>query len=53
MLEKEREKHDEDGLSMHRSISTDGRTRDRSGRGSVLSRMNTNGTERERDEDVY
>jgi hypothetical protein len=53
MLEKARVKHEEDGLSVHGSIVTDRRSRDRSGRSSVLSRLDTNRTDREQDDDVY
>ena len=53
MLERERGKHEDDTLSVHRSISSDRRSHDRSGRASVLSRLDTNRTDRERDEDVY
>ena len=53
MLERERGKHEDDTLSVHRSISSDRRSHDRSGRVSVLSRLDTNRTDRERDEDVY
>lgn len=55
MLEKERERLAAEGLSVQRSMSVDmpSRSRDRSGRNSVLSRQTTFDKQQERDEDMY
>lgn len=55
MLEKEREKRDDDGtLSIQRSISASGSRMGRSGRTSVVGSVrNGNGVAKDRDEDLY
>ena len=52
MLERERERLAAEGYNLHRTLSVDGsaRSRERSDRGSILSRQTTH---HERDEDVY
>jgi hypothetical protein len=52
MLERERERLAAEGYNLHRTMSVDGsaRSREKSDRGSILSRQTT---QHERDEDVY